>query len=308
MMTAAPGAQNRLVLALDTSSNVAGVAVFESRGDAHIVLLASRQHVVTGTQTRMLLALVEQLLDEVGGRPADLGAVVVGTGPGTFTGVRIGVASARAAALALDVPIVGVSSLSALAAAAVDRGLAEGVGVIVPVVDARRGQVFAEVYRRAENRENREKPGRADVDGVAFEGQWTRQGGPFVVSPDDFDSAVAERDPGQGGDRQAGERLLTGHVGLLPAAIGGGRAPAEVEAGYLVRGQSHIGDSGIGDSGLLEGRGMVEWLTGAVSMGRRASDLGRPGVLGTPEAVRPTYVRTPDADRHIKRMRDPWRT
>ena len=84
---------------------------------------------------------------------------------------------------------------------------------------------------------------------------------------------------------------------------GGDRAPAEVEAAYLVRGQSPIGDSG-----SFEGRGMLEWLTRGVSMGRRASDLGRPGVLGTPEAVRPTYVRVPDADRHIKRMRDPWRT
>ncbi len=299
MMTTSPSTLKRLVLALDTSSNVAGVAMFEFRGDGDVALLASRQHVVAGTQTRMLLELVEQVLTEVGGRPSDLGAVVVGTGPGTFTGVRIGVASARAAALALDLPVVGVSSLSALAAAAVDRGLAESVNVIVPLVDARRGQVFAEVYRRAENQENQEEPGTADVDAIAFGGPWTRQGGPFAVSPDDFDSSVAERDP----EHTTEHRLLTGHVGLLPAAVGGDRAPAEVEATYLVRGQSQIGDSG-----SFEGRGMLEWLTRAVSMGRRASDFGRAGVLGTPEAVRPTYVRTPDADRHIKRMRDPWRT
>lgn len=295
-MTTAPTARKRLVLALDTSSNIAAVAMFELDGDGDLALLTSRQHSVAGMQTRMLLELVEQVLTEFGGRPSDLGAVVVGTGPGTFTGVRIGVASARAAALALDVPVVGVSSLSALAAAAVDRGPAENVQVIVPVVDARRGQVFVEVYRCARGRD---EAGTADVGAYVPAGSWMRQGGPFAVSPEDLDSAVAERGASQPGEH----RLLTGHVGLLPAAVSGERAVAEVEAAYLVNGQSRIGDPE-----SFGGREVREWLIRALMTGRRGSDCGRAGDLGTPEAVRPTYVRTPDADRHIKRMRDPWQT
>src|SRR5207342_1453520 len=73
------------------------------------------------------------LLREARRSPLDLDAVVVGTGPGSFTGTRIGLAVARGLALSLDLPVAGVSTLAALAAGA------EGV---VPVVDARRGEVF----------------------------------------------------------------------------------------------------------------------------------------------------------------------
>ncbi|MHB9150448.1 MAG: tRNA (adenosine(37)-N6)-threonylcarbamoyltransferase complex dimerization subunit type 1 TsaB [Thermoleophilia bacterium] len=270
----------RLVLALDTSS-AAGVSLFELAGD-EFVLRASRQHVVAGMQTSMLLELVERALEEVKARPGDLGAVVVGTGPGTFTGVRIGVASARAVALALDIPVLGVSSLSALAAAAVDRGVPDTIDVVVPVVDARRGQVFAGVYRRGEDR-----------------GLWAREGDPFAAAPDDLEESVAKKV----GRRAEEDRLIVGHVGLLSEAAGAERVTADVEAAYLVQGHSRIGAAD-----ASEGRSMLGWLARAIATDLRASDCGSVGELGTPESVRPTYVRAPDADRHIKKMRDPWQT
>ena len=249
----------------------------------------------------MLFVLVEQVLNEVGGRPADLGAVVVGTGPGTFTGVRIGVASARAAALALDVPVVGVSSLSALAAAAVDRGLAEGVRAIVPVVDARRGQVFAEVYRRAENQENQEKPGTAAVD--ANRDSEERGRGREDLSPCPQTISIQRWLNAIQGTRRS--------IDYSPAMSVCCRR-LSAAAALPPRWSPPISCSGsrsIGGSGSSEGRGDAGMVDPCRSVcGRRASDLGRAGVLGTPEAVRPTYVRTPDADRHIKQMRDPWRT
>lgn len=270
----------RLVLAFDTSSGAAGASLFEPV-DNGLALLASSQHMVGGMQTSMLLQLVERALEDVGAGPGDLGAVVVGTGPGTFTGVRIGVASARAVALALDIPVLGVSSLSALVAAAVDRGVPENIDVVVPVVDARRGQVFAGAYRREEDR-----------------GLWARAGGPFAAAPDELEESVAT----QVGRRAEEGRLFVGHVGLLSEVVGAERVAADVEAAYLVLGQALISASDASGGGV-----MLEWLTRALAAGLRASDCGSVGELGTPESVRPTYVRAPDADRHILKMRDPWR-
>jgi len=99
--------------------------------------------------------LMDEMLEECGRGPEHVGAVVVGKGPGTFTGVRVTVATARALGLALAVPVAGLSTLASLVAGAGDvaRGVASSsagaarsstaeAALIVPVIDARRGQVF----------------------------------------------------------------------------------------------------------------------------------------------------------------------
>ncbi|HEY7604810.1 MAG TPA: tRNA (adenosine(37)-N6)-threonylcarbamoyltransferase complex dimerization subunit type 1 TsaB [Gaiellaceae bacterium] len=87
-----------------------------------------------------VLREADELLRAAGAGPGDLDLVAVGTGPGSFTGLRIGLAAARGLALALDVPVAGVSTLDALAA---------GAPGAVPVIDARRGEVFTVVSGRA---------------------------------------------------------------------------------------------------------------------------------------------------------------
>lgn len=89
---------------------------------------------------RELLPALARLLAKAGIGFADVRAVAVGRGPGTFTGLRIGVATARAVAIARAIPIHPVSSLAALAAP-IDAP------VSVPVIDAKRGEVFAALYR-----------------------------------------------------------------------------------------------------------------------------------------------------------------
>jgi tRNA threonylcarbamoyladenosine biosynthesis protein TsaB len=112
-----------LVLAFDTATDVATSAVLE---DGRV--LGERT-----SEPRSLLAAIDGLLEDAGVEPADLGALVVGTGPGSFTSTRIGLAVARGLALALELPVAGVSTLDALAAAREDAH---------PVIDARRREVF----------------------------------------------------------------------------------------------------------------------------------------------------------------------
>jgi tRNA threonylcarbamoyladenosine biosynthesis protein TsaB len=83
------------------------------------------------TRARLVLGAADELLAAAGLDPRELDGVVVGTGPGSFTGIRIGLATARGLALGLELPVAGVSTLRAY----------EGGS---PVIDARRGEVFAE--------------------------------------------------------------------------------------------------------------------------------------------------------------------
>jgi tRNA threonylcarbamoyladenosine biosynthesis protein TsaB len=112
-----------LILAFDTATNVATSALVED-GE----LLGER----VGLPSR-LLEDVHVLLEEAAAEPTELNGIVVGTGPGSFTGLRMGLAAARALALALDVKVGGVSTLDALAA---------GAPGALPVIDARRKEVF----------------------------------------------------------------------------------------------------------------------------------------------------------------------
>jgi len=112
-----------LTLAFDTATQVAMSALVD---DGEV--LGERV-----SRAQLLLEDVDALLRQGGAHPRDLDAVVVGVGPGSFTGVRIGLAAARGLALSLDLPGAGVSTLAALAAGAPET---------LPVIDARRREVF----------------------------------------------------------------------------------------------------------------------------------------------------------------------
>ena len=112
-----------LTLAFDTATEVATSALVD---DGEV--LGERI-----SRASTLLEDVDALLRQGGARPRDLGALVVGIGPGSFTGVRVGLATARGLAFALTLEGAGVSTLEALAA---------GAPGAVPVVDARRREVF----------------------------------------------------------------------------------------------------------------------------------------------------------------------
>ncbi len=128
-----------LVLGLDTSTLTAGVAIIDDER-----VLADARHDASG-RTNTLLVTIDRLCREANIAPVDLDAVAVGAGPGSFTGLRIGMATAKGIAFAAGRSLWAVSSLAALAYEARSHGV--GQGVIVSVLDARRSEVFAGCYR-----------------------------------------------------------------------------------------------------------------------------------------------------------------
>lgn len=130
-----------IVLALDTATPATVAAV--ERPGAQLVCL--RHDPVPGERPRhgeLLLALAHQALGELGIAWAELDRIGVGVGPGGFTGLRIGVATARGLAQGAQIPVVAISTLRALAAG-VDGAQGSAGRPVLAVSDARRGEVFA---------------------------------------------------------------------------------------------------------------------------------------------------------------------
>jgi tRNA threonylcarbamoyladenosine biosynthesis protein TsaB len=135
-----------IVLGLDTATPATAVALLDAAAPEAAL---ERRHVPEAGErpghAAQLLALAAELLAEQGVTFADVDRIAVGLGPGTFTGLRIGVATARALAQATGAELVGVSTLRALAVAA-EPAAPPGAGVLA-VIDARRGEAFAAGWR-----------------------------------------------------------------------------------------------------------------------------------------------------------------
>jgi tRNA threonylcarbamoyladenosine biosynthesis protein TsaB len=135
------------VLGFDTATSATAVGLLELATDGHeLVAIERRDDPPPGTRPRhtgALLALAIEALDEAGIGWDELDLLAVGTGPGTFTGLRIGIATAHALARAREIPLVGVSTLESLALGAARTSSPEAVAA---VIDARRGEVFAAAW------------------------------------------------------------------------------------------------------------------------------------------------------------------
>ena len=125
-----------LVLAIDTSARVAGVALVTAE---HV--LAEETWRAAKNHTTQLLPVVQHVLRLNGSSARDLSALAVAVGPGAFSGLRVGIATAKALAWALSIPCMGVGSLDALAAAAA------GAPRVLAVLDAGRGEWYWASYR-----------------------------------------------------------------------------------------------------------------------------------------------------------------
>lgn len=126
-----------LILAFETSAKAASVALTEDQ-----VLLGEAYQNTGLTHSQTLLVMAENVLKQCGKTAQDVDAVAVAAGPGSFTGVRIGVAAAKGFAWGRSLPCCGVSTLEGMA-----RAMGIYDGYVCPVMDARRSQVYNALFR-----------------------------------------------------------------------------------------------------------------------------------------------------------------
>jgi tRNA threonylcarbamoyladenosine biosynthesis protein TsaB len=157
------------VLALETSSPVCRIAVLRLDARPRSALDALEagvavEHAATSGFARhsdVLYGVLDAALRDARTRVRDLDGIAISAGPGSFTGLRVGLAVAKVLALFGRIPLAGVSTLEAMA---LEGTRASTAGVLVPTLDARRGDVYAAVYRRAG-------------------GGVRKTGGPWVIDP-----------------------------------------------------------------------------------------------------------------------------
>lgn len=174
-----------MLLALDTATPLTTVALIR---DGAVV--AERSHHDPRRHAELLTCFIEQVMVESGSPLSDVGTVAVGVGPGAFTGLRVGLMTARVLGMTLSIPVRGVMTLDALAFAA---DLSEPFAV---VTDARRSEVFWALY---------------DGDG-------TRTSGPSVGSPSSVAAEVGSRPCLGAGATPFADQFVDVREPALPAA------------------------------------------------------------------------------------------
>ena len=179
-----------LVLAVDTSTPTVLAAVVELGNDGRVQPLACRRTVDARAHAEVLTPQVLQCLAGIGATPASLDAVVCGTGPGPYTGLRVGMVTAVAFGDALGIPVHGVCSLDAIAAATGHEG------PLLVVTDARRREVYWARYTAG-----------------------TRTDGPAVTRPDELDPGVATAVAGSSAHAALFGRTVIGPVSPDPTAL-----------------------------------------------------------------------------------------
>ncbi|WP_108672159.1 tRNA (adenosine(37)-N6)-threonylcarbamoyltransferase complex dimerization subunit type 1 TsaB [Peribacillus acanthi] len=147
------------VLALDTSNYVLGIALL----DGNTVIGEYITNLKKNHSVRAMPA-IQQLMKECEVEPKELGKIIVANGPGSYTGVRIGVTIAKTLAWTLGIPIVGVSSLEVIAA----NGRYFD-GYISPLFDGRRGQIYTGLYRYVDGSLENVIP-----DGILQSSEWAQ--------------------------------------------------------------------------------------------------------------------------------------
>jgi tRNA threonylcarbamoyl adenosine modification protein YeaZ len=128
------------ILAIDTALGALSAAIVDT---AVAAPLAAERILMTRGHAEALVPLIDRIAAQTDGGLDSLDRIAVAVGPGSFTGIRVGIAAARALGLALEIPVVGVSTLAALAAPLI---LNTGDALVAAALDARHGQVYVQGF------------------------------------------------------------------------------------------------------------------------------------------------------------------
>ncbi len=129
------------ILAIDSSGLVASAAIWEGDPGEHGSILAVSSTDYKKTHSQTLLPMIDSICKETSAKAEDFDAVAISAGPGSFTGLRIGSATAKAIAMAAETPVIEVPTLSGLAFNLWGAG-----SYVCPMMDARRNQVYTALY------------------------------------------------------------------------------------------------------------------------------------------------------------------
>ncbi|MBO2654105.1 tRNA (adenosine(37)-N6)-threonylcarbamoyltransferase complex dimerization subunit type 1 TsaB [Shewanella algae] len=132
-MTSTTLANSPVILALDTCTELCSAALAWQDGSIAESVDAPREH------SQRLLPMIENLLSQSGLKMQDIGLIAYGRGPGSFTGIRICTSMTQGLALGLDVPVIGISTLAAMAQQAITE---HGAQQVICAIDARMGEIY----------------------------------------------------------------------------------------------------------------------------------------------------------------------
>ncbi|CAM6191562.1 tRNA (adenosine(37)-N6)-threonylcarbamoyltransferase complex dimerization subunit type 1 TsaB [Citrobacter sedlakii] len=183
------------ILAIDTATEACSVALWNDGSLTAHFELCPREH------TQRILPMVQDILTQSGLSLTELDALAYGRGPGSFTGVRIGIGIAQGLALGAELPMIGVSTLATMAQGAWRKS---GATRVLAAIDARMGEVYWAEYQRDENGlwhgEETEavlKPEQVEGRLQQLDGEWVTVGTGWPAWPDlGKQSALALRDGG----------------------------------------------------------------------------------------------------------------
>lgn len=170
------------ILAIDTATEACSAALWNDGNTCAHFELCPREH------TQRILPIVQDILTQGGVSLTDLDALAFGRGPGSFTGVRIGIGIAQGLALGAELPMIGVSTLATMAQGAWRK---QGASRVLAAIDARMGEVYWAEYQRdaqgvwhGENTEAVLKPEVVQQRLAELEGEWATVGTGWAAWPD----------------------------------------------------------------------------------------------------------------------------
>jgi tRNA threonylcarbamoyladenosine biosynthesis protein TsaB len=145
-----------MILQIETATTVCSVALAQNGR-----VLCFREVEQRNVHAEKITLFIDELLTEAGKHYADLDAVAVSSGPGSYTGLRIGVSAAKGLCFALDKPLIGIETLAAMADGLIAQRSFDGSNLLLcPMIDARRMEVFTAVF---DDRGNKIRPTSAEI-------------------------------------------------------------------------------------------------------------------------------------------------